>query len=143
MREPAAQMPHQRLAELDEPGGDAAAVHQFAREHEERQRHQREAVHAVVEVAVQQRDVAFLAVEPQQQPRRQQERDEHRQADQQEDQEEREEKGQHQSVSRLSEGASVGGSSASGSTSWMIVRRISSKVTTASRTTPTKSEAYM
>ena len=52
MRQPAAQMAHEGLAELDEAGGDAAAVHDFAGQHEERQRHQREAVHAVIKIAV-------------------------------------------------------------------------------------------
>jgi hypothetical protein len=43
MGQPALEVADHRLAELDDAHGDAAAVHQFARQHEERDRHQRKA----------------------------------------------------------------------------------------------------
>jgi trans-aconitate methyltransferase len=52
MGQTAAQMPDEGLAEFHQAHRDAAPVHDFAGQHKERQRHQREAVHAVVKVAV-------------------------------------------------------------------------------------------
>ncbi len=61
-----AQVAHECLAEFYQTGRDPALVHQFACEHEERNRHERKTVHAVVDVTVEQRDVAFLAIQPKQ-----------------------------------------------------------------------------
>lgn len=64
-------------------------------EQEEGQGHQREAVHAIVEIAVEQREVAFLPVEPQQNAGREKQREKDRQAYHQEDEEDRQEPDQH------------------------------------------------
>ena len=88
-------MAHQRLAELHKTDGDAAFVHQLACQHEERDRHQRKAVHAVIDIPVEQRDVFFLPVQPKKQAGRGQQAKEHRQSDQQEQQEQRKEPNQH------------------------------------------------
>ena len=64
MRKTAAHVAHEGLGKFHEAQGDAAAVHDFASEHKERQRHKREAVHAVIKVAVKARDdVAPVAFE--------------------------------------------------------------------------------
>ena len=47
MAQTAVHMPNQRIGEVDEALGDAAAVHQFARQDEEGDGHQREGVHPV------------------------------------------------------------------------------------------------
>ena len=57
---------HEGLTELDQPMSDAATVHNLARQHEERDRHQRETVHAVVKIAIEQRQVTLLPVQQQQ-----------------------------------------------------------------------------
>ena len=59
-------MAHHGLREFDQPRGNATAVHQLAGEHEKRNGHQREAVHAVIDVAVEQRHVALLTIQPEQ-----------------------------------------------------------------------------
>ena len=64
MGQAAAEMPHHRLRELDKPRGDTATVHQFTSQHEKRDRHQREAVHAIIDIAIQECDIAFLSVQP-------------------------------------------------------------------------------
>ena len=57
MREATAQVPHERLRKLNQSFGDTTFVHQLAREHEKRDRHQRKAVHAVVDISIQQSEL--------------------------------------------------------------------------------------
>ena len=142
MREPAAEMAHHGLCEFHQPHGDAAAVHQLAREHEEGDGHQREAVHAVVDVAVEQRDVLLLPVQPQEQARSRQQTEEHRQADHQEEQKERQEPDQHHSVPNCSSSA-MAGSLSSPPSILTTARRISSRLTEMSKTRPTSNEAII
>ena len=142
MSKAAAQMSHQGLAELDQPHGDAALVHQLACEHEKRNRHERKTVHAVVDVAVKQRDVFFLAVQPEQQARGRQKAEEDRQSDQQEDEKNRKEPDQHQSAPAMSGSGMTGMRSAPPKLA-MMLRRISSMLTSVSRNTPTRMEAII
>ena len=86
-----AKVTHQGLGEFNKAHRDATFVHQFTRQHKERDRHQWEAVHAVVDVAVQQGDVALLTVHPQQDVGGGEQAKEDGQADHQEDKEDREE----------------------------------------------------
>ena len=136
-------MPDQRLRELDDPDGDAAPVHEFPGQHEERDRHEREAVHAVVDVAVEQRDVLFLPREPEQDAGCGDQPEEDREPDRQEQQEGGEEPDQHVAPYSAMISSSGGPRSARSSPpprTVMSERRNSSTLTTNSRTTPTKND---
>ena len=92
MRQPAAQVADHGLAEFNQPQGDVRAVHHLARQHKEGDRHQRKAVHAVVDIAIKQHEVAGLPVHPQQNRRSYDKTKEHRKTQQQPHQEQRQEK---------------------------------------------------
>ena len=59
---PPPQMAHQRLRKLDQAHGDTTAIHQFPRQHEKRDRHERKTVHPVVKIAIQQGQIPFLTI---------------------------------------------------------------------------------
>ena len=145
MRKASPQVAHQGLGELNQAFGDAAFVHHLACQHEERDGHQRKAVHTVVNITIKQGDVSFLAIQPQQDARRGEQAEEHRQTDHQEDEEDGKEPDQHVSYSAMIS-SSGGISSFRLSPPPIIVmrdRRISSMLTISSRTTPTSSEAII
>ena len=99
MCKPAPKMSHHRLCELDQPRGDATPVHQLSGKHEERNGHQREAVHAVIDIAVKQCHVALLTIQPEQHSGRRKERKKDGQSDKQQDQKCGEKPDQHQAGS--------------------------------------------
>ena len=62
MRQAAAQMAHHCLGKFYQTAGNAATVHQFARQHKKRNSHKWKAVDAIIDIAIQQPDVAFLSI---------------------------------------------------------------------------------
>jgi len=72
-----------------------AFVHKLAGQHEKRHGHQGEAIHAVVDVAIQQSQITLLTVKHQNDTRCCQHAKEHRQSDEQKQQEQRQKPYQH------------------------------------------------
>ena len=62
MGQAATQMAHHSLGKFYQTAGNPAPVHQFARQHKKRNCHKWKAVDAIIDIAVQQPDVALLPV---------------------------------------------------------------------------------
>ena len=108
MGEAATDVADEALREVHQAAGDAARVHQLAGEDEERDGHEREAVHAVVEAAQDLRVERHLAVEKEADAGCEQEHEDHGDAHGHEDEEEPEE-GYRHCCSRLSSSTMPGG----------------------------------
>ena len=95
MRQPAAEMAHDGLRELDKADRDPAPVHDFTGEHEEGQRHQRKTVYPIVKVAIEDGEVTFGSVQNQKKSGRQKKAEHNRQTDHEKKEKGRKEPNQH------------------------------------------------